>query len=181
MEYMTEKYTDGSYIGIAVHANDRMQATSYAPMIQSYYSNFPTAIVNRDASIDPNSQEMEQAYQYYSAIRGAGQVELDIEKINGTTDADVKATAEFAVPGKYAIAYVVKENGVGPYQQQNAYAGGRYGAMGGFEKKGNPYAQWYSTTWQSTYSTLSALKARSPKTWRPASSTPTPTPYRSRA
>ncbi len=138
MEYMTEKYTDGSYIGIAVHANDRMQATSYAPMIQSYYSNFPTAIVNRDASIDPNSQEMEQAYQYYSAIRGAGQVELDIEKINGTTDADVKATAEFAVPGKYAIAYVVKENGVGPYQQQNAYAGGRYGAMGGFEKKGNP-------------------------------------------
>lgn len=137
MEYMTEKYTDGSYIGIAVHANDRMQATSYLPVIQSYYAGFPTAVVNRDGSIDPASQTLEQAYQYYSAMRGAGKVELDIEKINGTT-ADVKATTEFALPGKYAIAYVVKENGVGPYQQQNAYAGGGNGAMGGFEKKGNP-------------------------------------------
>lgn len=144
MEYMNKKYSDGSYIGIAVHAGDRMESDTYVQVANAYAGGFPSAMVNRYTSIDPNSEEIEESYKTAVAYPAYGKIDMtlkDIDKAKGTVS--VETSSEFLYGGKYAVAYVVKENNVGPYTQQNAYAGGRYGEMGGFEKKGSTVSQMY--------------------------------------
>ncbi len=135
MEYMSEKYNDGSYIGIAVHSGDAMEAESYVPMVQNYFSGFPSAVVNRSSLIDPGQEELEQAYLNSVALPAYGKVDLKVDGIDGD-NLSVTSTSEFIFSEPCLVAYVIKEDNVGPYSQTNYYSGGGNGAMGGFENKG---------------------------------------------
>lgn len=132
MEHMAETYTDGSYIGIAAHYGDDMAANTYMPLLQSQLTSFPSAFVNRMEKIDPSTQTLEEMYKKYVDIPTYGKISLEINDVNSEV-ASVTSTSEFAFSGNYSVAYVVKENGVGPYRQTNNYAGGAAGEMGGFE------------------------------------------------
>lgn len=135
MEYMAEKYTDGTYIGIAVHSGDEMESESYSPMVQNYFSGFPSAVVNRSILIDPNADKLETAYLNSVAMPAYAKIDVNVDAIDGS-NLKLTSSSEFALSEPCLVAYVLKEDNVGPYSQSNYYAGGGSGAMGGFENKG---------------------------------------------
>lgn len=131
MEYMAGKYTDGSYIGIATHQGDKMQATTYIPYLQTNTAGYPSAAVNRMEIVDPSKEVLEEVYHKYVTSPTYGKIDLTIDAVSDDF-ADVTSVSELALPGSYAVAYVVKENEVGPCEQNNYYS--NTGAdMGGFE------------------------------------------------
>lgn len=135
MEYMAEKYgNEGNYIGIAVHSGDEMEVASYSPMVDEYFSGFPMAMVNRSEDIDPNSEDLEAAYIDMIALPTYATIDLNIDAIEGN-ELKVTSTSEFALSENCAVAYVIKEDKVGPYTQANYYSGGGNGPMDGFESK----------------------------------------------
>ena len=139
MEYMREKYHDKGFIGIAVHAQDQMASSSYSGFITKFASTYPGATLNRTFTFDPNIDNFEilfNAYGNRSTIYGISgkavydpdnkQINVDTEFTSGTDLRDVTL----------GIAVAIIEDQVGPYMQQNAFAGGGNGPMGGWENKG---------------------------------------------
>ena len=136
---MKKKYPD-SFIGIAVHRDDPLEPTSYSPLFDNgILVGFPKCIVNRKTKhvFDPTFSNLEEAY---------------LEEIDKGADVGITVTAQYtseaqevvaintqtefgysAENATYSIAFVVTENEVTGYKQQNYYAGGERGAMGGFE------------------------------------------------
>ena len=144
MEYMRNKYADKGFIGIAVHAQDEMATSSYNGFIAKYGGNYPGGILNRKFTFDPNSESMETLFNIYGnqptiyGISGKAtydpeqkQVNVDTEFISATDLRDVML----------GIAVAIIEDEVGPYRQQNAFAGGSNGPMGGWEDKSG-YVMW---------------------------------------
>lgn len=146
LEQMSAKYPE-KFIGIAIHSSDAMASTSYAPVINRYFSGFPSCIINRDPLyvVDPNFDDLDLCYSkdnYWAGQRGAAKVDMTV-----ATDADnsfyVTATTTFAFSesnADYKLAFVIIEDGIKGIQTNN-YAGGNYGAMGGWENRGSS-AMW---------------------------------------
>ena len=141
MEYMKENYPD-DFIGIAVHSNgtgyDPMEVNSYLPIINRYAGNYPSAIADRMRTFDPDVTTLEAMYNIEKSYDAAAGVSLTATYSEEDDVINVKADAEFSVSddkSPYLLSFVIIENNFGPYNQQNAYAGGRYGEMGGWEKK----------------------------------------------
>ncbi len=140
MKRMAQKYPE-DFIGIGIHYDDEMAgAVDYNPIFNLLGGSFPSCIVNRNARycIDPNFSDME-----YVHLKLRNKVPVRIDARMFVADADtskvtIRTQTEFggATDVSYRIAYVVLENGVGPYIQANYYAGGST-PMGGFEKMGN--------------------------------------------
>ena len=127
IERMSQEYPD-NFIGIGLHSGDAMaNPVNYNP-ITSIFKAYPNCIFNRNSngavSVD-----------YYSAKRVVEQYKNDaIAKISSkavfanSEKSQVKVSTEstfgFSENGaSYRIAYVVLEDKVGPYMQNNAYAG----------------------------------------------------------
>ncbi|MDR0505215.1 MAG: Omp28-related outer membrane protein [Dysgonamonadaceae bacterium] len=143
MAMMKEKYPE-TFIGIAVHNDDVMTVTQYDnAMTSRFFKGFPIMVVNRKKSLigDPYFD----AENFYN-------LEMDIPtqigvKLNGGfTNEDkktltLKTYVTFGYSGdvNFKLAYVLIENGVtgteSAFWQQNAYAGGYNGEMGGYERK----------------------------------------------
>lgn len=142
MEYMEEKYGDEYFIGIAVHggsASEPMLAPTYNQILNQYGGSFPGCIMNRTYTDDPNPNSLEAVYKYLTQKPSLANVSLTATAVAGSPDGIlVSADAEFGVSttnSLYTLAFVVTEDNVGPYYQQNYFAGGSYGAMGGWERK----------------------------------------------
>lgn len=144
LETMREKYTDGSYIGIAVHnkssRSDPMHCTSYQSFINRYVNGFPKALANRMSSFSALPVEAQSLYDQITVL--PAKVIMDVNAEISETDpnkAKVTVTAH-SLKGisshSYGVAIVLTEDNVGPYTQENYYSGGGSGSMGGFESKG---------------------------------------------
>lgn len=140
MEEMNKKYPD-TFIGMAVHQGDPLSIDSYSPIFSFSSEGLPYMVMmrSRDSHGDPR-----QISSYYSYI-------IDRQPTVGVgvtahTDADtrmVKATATLMFANdfsdlNYRLAWLVTENNVfhpddDEYYQNNYYAGGELGEMGGFE------------------------------------------------
>lgn len=134
---MKEKYPDG-FIGIAVHDGDEMSVGNDYSQIFNYFSGFPSCVVNRTMVMDPDFTNLETVYNLEKTAALA-KITASAEYADaGKSDIIVNTRTQFACNSsrEYRIAYVVVENGVGPYIQSNAYAGGGNGVMGGFESMG---------------------------------------------
>jgi hypothetical protein len=143
MAIMKEKYPD-TYIGIAVHNNDPMTVAAYDnAMTNQFFYGFPLMVVNRKISLigDPY-YDAEDFYQSEMDIPS----KIGIQLSGGFTDTEkqtvyLKTVTTFGYSGStnFKLAYVLIENGVmgttSSWWQANAYAGGGYGAMGGFETR----------------------------------------------
>lgn len=140
MKYMRETYPD-RFIGIGVHNGDTYAVSAYDSWMGSQISGYPSAVFNRTGgAIDPAAATLESklnSVDLYSDCYlelSANLLEDDPSKINMHLDASFLATQEDL---DYNVAFVILEDSL-PISQQNYYAGGSYGAMGGFESMGSP-------------------------------------------
>ena len=153
MEYMQENYMDKGFIGIGVHANtslgtDPMAAESYQAMADWYSEgSYPSAVLNRDAYFDPSVSTLTSYFQQMEGMGTLAKVDVEAQYKEDENVIYATATTEFAdnsSDANYALAFVLTQDNVGPYYQQNAFAGGANGEMGGWESKGRRVETMYN-------------------------------------
>lgn len=141
MEKMRHDYPDG-FIGIAVHNEDPMAIEEYDSQINAMISGYPSVLINREIDIDPD-----QMPDYYENIaqRRYSPLEIEVSQVieNKTLKINGNLTFFSNIDGaKFKVVGVVVEDFVkgsaAEYSQANAYAGGNFGAMGGYENLPNP-------------------------------------------
>ncbi|MDE6097698.1 MAG: Omp28-related outer membrane protein [Muribaculaceae bacterium] len=132
IETLKEKYTDGSFIPVAVHYDDDMQTTSYNQYFSLAGSSFPYYMLNRKAkggfaqNNEYNVSRIEAAYNELTAMPAKAGIKLDLDWTSDKrTSIHATATSEFAfdITGTYRVAFIVVEDGVGPYDQLNNLTG----------------------------------------------------------
>lgn len=130
------------WIGIAVHNADPMANSAYDAGISSYFSGYPSSVVDRGSEVDPSAMST----QFFERLQEAPTAIItNTPNWNpGTRELEVTVTADFQAPANsnYKLACVLTEDSVtgtsNGYAQSNAYAGGGNGVMGGFELLPNP-------------------------------------------
>lgn len=128
---MLAAHSDGTFIPIAVHVDDRMSTATYN-LFQANFSgsNAPVLIVNRNVERygkgNPTFEIMNEMYPAVRATPAMAQLSIEgIEIDAAKKKISVDAAAEFAfgfTDGDYGLAYVLTEDNVGPYYQNNFYA-----------------------------------------------------------
>lgn len=137
MAYMEENYGDDGFIGIAVHGGDVMETASYSAFLSRYASGYPGCIMNRKIMFDPSADALEYYYRQQSATGGLVNVTLQAAAYDDKPgEITLKGVTNYSFSNNmspYKLAFVLVEDGVGPYPQQNYYANGAAGVMGGWE------------------------------------------------
>ncbi|MEY3398595.1 MAG: hypothetical protein RL220_1189 [Bacteroidota bacterium] len=141
MELLSERY-DGYFAGIAVHNADPMTVYAYDQAMAGLISGYPSGVVDRGPEYDPSQFEI--PFLERIQIAPAAFIENGAEYDSGTglLNVSLSTTFQAAVSGNYKIALVLTEDGVtgtgSDWAQQNAYAGGGNGEMGGYEDLPSP-------------------------------------------
>ncbi len=138
------------WVGIGVHNADPMAVTAWNAGVTSFpgFTGFPTIIVDRTILTDPSSAAT--AYTTQKAVVSPVDVSLGNVSYNEATRVisfNINAKPAMSGTVNWNIAGAIYEMGVNwmkdpspaadsaNYDQHNYYAGGSYGAMGGFETK----------------------------------------------
>lgn len=134
---MAAKYPD-QFIGIAVHANDKMQNAAYANFLVNMGINgYPGSIINRQrGSVDPSFGNLEKALK---AMPQYSEVDVNCEADLSATNFSIRAIVKPLVNidnANYSVVFVMTEDHISD-KQSNYYAGGGSGVMGGYEKLGS--------------------------------------------
>lgn len=141
MDYMDATYPD-NFIGIAVHNGDPMAVAAYDN--GANFSGYPSANIDRAIL---NGDVSTSAFETYYNQR---KVLVPVAAVTGTATVNganasivVNSTFYTNIPtANYRLGVIMVENGVtgtgSGYNQVNAYAGGGFGAMGGYENLPNP-------------------------------------------
>lgn len=146
MDYMQETYPD-KFVGIAVHSGDKFQVANYESFINTYFSTFPTCIINRDPyfSVDPSKENLAQSYRDWLDQVSPAQIVMDYEVVD--KELVLHAGVQFSINDNHAynLAFVLTEDGLTGVQT-NKYAGGGEGKMGGWEDKASKVSWIYTHT-----------------------------------
>ena len=138
METAREEYED-VYNCIALHSNDRMANPTASIVLSAYFDSYPSAIVNRWEVIEPQVAALDYYYERtLKYLNWAGIESIEVTNVSdkeATIVSKAKFTFDEENSDRYRVAYYLTEDGIGPYSQANNYAGGGYGAMGGWESK----------------------------------------------
>jgi hypothetical protein len=141
MDYMHDNY-EGYFAAIAVHNADPMVVTDYDAGLGGLITGYPSAIVDRNAAIDPSGLEndfIDQIVKLPAAVLKNG---ATWNPTTRTLKVSVTTKLNTAISGDYKIACVLTQDSVrgtgSAWNQANAYAGGLNGAMGGYESLPNP-------------------------------------------
>ncbi len=141
MDYMNYNY-EGYFAAIAVHNADPMVVTDYDAGIGGLIAGYPSAVVDRNAAIDPSGLEndfIDQIVKLPAAVLKNG---ATWNPTTRTLKVSVTTKLNTAISGDYKIACVLTQDSVrgtgSGWSQSNAYAGGLNGAMGGYEALPNP-------------------------------------------
>lgn len=134
MNYMQENYGDKGFIGIAVHYGDEMQVESYADLALAYYRDpgYPVASVNRSEVFDPSIETLVRYYNEVTSRFSPVSVTVDASYNEEENSLEATAVANFAfdvTESPYKVAFVLTENKVGPYLQNNYFSEGKYGQI----------------------------------------------------
>lgn len=141
IEYMKEKY-GSQFIPISIHtendimADDYLQNT-YAPLLLGL-SSAPSGLIDRKDALytQMDKSSVEQFFKKELESCNANitcKATYDEKTRKISVDTETEFSYDFS-GADYRITYVVLEDKLGPYQQQNYYAGGGYGACDGWEK-----------------------------------------------
>lgn len=129
------------WAGIAVHNGDPMVVAPYDSAIGTHVTGYPSILIDRQTAVDPSAAE--DGFLTRIAVAPAATL-VNGALINGNTiNVSVSYTFPSAMTGTgYKYACVLTEDslyGTGTtWSQNNAYAGGANGIMGGFELLPNP-------------------------------------------
>ncbi len=134
---MAHNYTDGSWIGIAVHNGDPMVLTAYDAAMGALINGYPSGVMDRHSEeVDPGLTDLEMAFNEHLLLVPEAKIEVTDQTWNSTSRAiTVTVAATFALDinsANYRTAVVVVEDGVTgttDYDQENYYSGGTYGNM----------------------------------------------------
>lgn len=133
---MYEKYPD-HFIGIEVFTASDLSTETYR---EHFTPQVPLFTYNRTSSFyDTNAQNVEAAVRECMAQIPEMQVSVEGAVVNGN-QLQATATTLFTTSktnASYRIAFVVTEDSIQGYSQQNYFAGGSNGSMGGFESLGS--------------------------------------------
>lgn len=136
MEYMYDNHSD-KFVGIAVHNGDPMTNTEYDNAVS--FTGFPGMHMDRTYKDMSVTQELMEAYVLYrSAIPNPVSIDIETSVSGNQLTVDASATFHSNYTGaNLRLAAIVIENNVtgttAGYNQINAYSGGAYGPMGGYE------------------------------------------------
>lgn len=132
LNIMAHKYTDGSWIGIAVHNADPMLVPEYDQGVAQHTESFPGGVLNRKDVADPGISILEEAY--LEIIQEVALSKIDITSQSwdpDTRNISVETTTNFAMDLSgifYNLAMVIVENEVTGtsevWNQANYYSGG---------------------------------------------------------
>ena len=136
-----DKMYHGYFQGIAVHNNDPMSNSFYDAGLATISSGYPSGLVDRGSDIDPSVMGGDFITRITVAPNGRMEAAAKIEN-NTDLLVSLKTTILNDISGNYKLACVLVEDSVtgttAGYNQNNAYAGGSNGTMGGFESLTNP-------------------------------------------
>lgn len=128
---MLEAHPDGTFIPICVHFSDQMQISAYNDLRNLFTgTSAPSCVVNRNMHSygvqTPTWEILSQIYQDVTGTPAVGSVRIDGATFNAEAKTiDITASATFALGSNvadYAMAYVITEDNVGPYEQHNYYS-----------------------------------------------------------
>lgn len=153
MEYAAKTYPD-LFALVAVHASgnkvDPMEVASTQPVRTAYFGSYPSAVINRSYNLPNMTTEELDEYVMINkdvpSIMGVTDLTatiLDDGKLNAETTVEVGFDTD-NILGQYAVGYYLTENNVGPYIQDNGYAGNQLGPMGGWERKSSRVSTIYN-------------------------------------
>ena len=132
---MAKKYPE-TFIGIAVHKQDKLETSSYSKLS---FSGYPSCYINRDLSSVAKPEFASLEASHNKAVSKSPRVGMEIKAhFVGNNKNKIKAVASasfFAAQTSvdYKISFVLVENGIEGYYQANNFSGGGQGKMGGFE------------------------------------------------
>lgn len=138
LETMYETYPD-RFIGIAIHSFNLKVGPEcpeeYKAFATSYFDSYPTCRIQRRYTETPRFGRLESRSLTImnETPKLTAEVSSTLSDDGQSIEAICTATAITANPGEHRIAFVLTEDNVTGYKQTNSYAGGGYGAMGGFE------------------------------------------------
>ena len=136
LKTMEEKYP-GFFQGIAVHNGDPMAVAVYDQGMNTKISGYPSALVDRQADIDPGAFETDFLQRVTVAPNAKITNGATYDANTGLLEVSLNVDFLQAVSGNYKIACVIVEDSVtgtaSGYNQSNYYAGGSNGVMGGYE------------------------------------------------
>lgn len=138
MDMLTDEY--GNYFaGVAVHNGDPMTVVEHDAGISTIpgFSGYPNAAVERINAVDPSELEI----PFLQSLTEAPSVFLEngatYDAVTGELQLSLAADFQADLTGDNRLNMIIIEDGVtgtsSGYNQQNAYAGGGAGPMGGYE------------------------------------------------
>lgn len=143
MDNLAKNYPE-DYALVGVHYNDAMQVTSTAPVIAMFGGSYPNSYIDRSVNVMPTMASVNQTLKAFTEYYREIPALVGFPSIKGVKTEDgklkVNTDVQFALDlrgaSRYRLSYYIVEDGVGPYEQQNGFAGGESGPMGGWESKG---------------------------------------------
>lgn len=129
------------FIGIAIHRSDNLVTNTYEDLV---FESLPNCYFNRNtkSAIEPSFESIETAVKKLMEKTPVMGVDANVKYTDsGKKKISVEALTTFLGVHKgmnYRLSFVLLESGITGYTQVNAFAGGKLGEMGGFEKLPNP-------------------------------------------
>lgn len=134
-DYIREHYSDRIF-PIAIHDDDEMATDEYSEFFLRYVSSFPTAFVNRTEEMDISTESTDILYNQIKDQLTYAKVNVTAHLENNTLLIDSETEFAADVNSEHRLAFVVVEDGVGPYFQSNYYTGEEAG-LGIWDTAGN--------------------------------------------
>lgn len=140
MEYMREKFTDDTYIGISIHETGEMATPGTFSSFWNRVTGKPTAFANRDFdnTLSPLPGIFEDIHSNITSQAAVVDVTASIQYDKTKNTAIVESNLRFVFDypeSDFRIAYIITEDNLGPYNQRNYYSGGSLGECFGWENK----------------------------------------------
>lgn len=149
MDYLKQNFNNKVY-RIAIHNDDVMAVESYQTMLPMFFSGLPGAVLNRKIDCPPLAEGVLPLLNGVAKQLINGKTYAKVWSEGCTVSEDKKTAtlhtyASFVadINDTFSLSAAVIEDGMGPYDQANAYSGGGNGAMGGWENKANPVSTIY--------------------------------------
>lgn len=140
MEHMRSKYTDGTWIGIAVQTEGVMYHGGCYSEHFAHISGIPKCVVNRDydnvQGVHPDIfEDVYNTARKFSTVGLSAESKYNAETKSCEINVSFRSGLDSESNNPYSLAYIITEDSIGPYFQSNYYSGGALGPMFGWEDK----------------------------------------------
>ena len=132
MEYLKEKYPE--WIRIGVHSgqgsvtNEPMGVPNYSGWVKAYVTGFPSAVANRAVPVSvagSNDEAYAPVNKYFTSFPAYADMTMELNVAEDGQSVDISSNTRFALDLnlKHNVSFVIVEDNVGPYSQENYFYG----------------------------------------------------------